>query len=102
MITETLLKIKTELNIPAAYSHFQNPVEPPYLVYIGSGQDNFLGDNTLYWRQNTYQLELYFKDKNEELENSVEEILLEDGYIFTKSEDIFIEEEGLFLIYYYV
>lgn len=98
----TLLKIKTELKIPVAYSHFQKPVEPPYLVYIGNGQDNFKGDNTLYWRENTYQLELYFKEKDEDLENSVEEILLEDGHIFSKSEDVFIESEGLFLIYYYV
>ena len=97
-ITETLQR----LNIPVAYSHFQKPVEPPYLVYIGNGQDNFKADNTLHWRENNYQLELYFKQKNEALENAVEETLLADGYIFSKSEDIYIEDEGLFLIYYYV
>lgn len=102
MITDTLIKIRTELNIPVAYSHFQKPVEPPYIVYIGSGQDNFKGDNTLYWRENTYQVELYFTEKNEELENSIEEIFLSDGHIFSKSEDNYIESEGLFLIYYYL
>ena len=98
MISTTLLKT----NLPCAYSHFTKPVEPPYLVYVGNGQDTLPADNTLYWRENTYQVEYYFKEKNEANEKAIEEILLADGYIFEKSEDSYIEEEGLFVIYYYI
>ena len=98
MIFTTLQKTK----LPCAYSHFSKPVEPPYLVYLGSGQNNLPADNTLHWKEDTYQVEYYFKEKNEAKEAEIEEILLADGYIFTKSEDIYIESEGLFVIYYQV
>lgn len=101
-ISETLKK----MDIPCVYSHFQkkkkDQIVPPYIVYIGSGQRNLDADNTHYWRENTYQLEYYFIDKDEEKETEIEDILLEDGFLYEKSEDIFLEEEGVFLIYYYL
>lgn len=98
MIYTTLQKT----NLPCAYSHFDKPVEPPFLVYIGSGQDTLPADNTLYWRENTYRVEYYFKTKNEANEKAIEDILLADGYLFEKSEDTYIESEGLFVIYYQI
>jgi len=97
-IFTTLQKTK----LPCAYSHFSKPQEAPYIVYIGNGQDTLPADNTLYWRENTYQLEYYFKEKDEAKEKAIEDILLADGYIFEKSEDLYLEDEGLFLIYYYI
>lgn len=88
--------------LPCAYSHFREPVEPPFLVYLGSGQNNLLADNTLYWRENTYQVEYYFKEKDEVMEALIEDTILADGYRFTKSEDTYIEDEDVFVIYYYV
>lgn len=89
-----------QLNMPFVYSHFQKPVEPPYLAYIGAGQDTFGADNTWHYRKNRYQLEYYFKVKNEALEEAIEQILLTHGYNYTKSEDVFIESENVFYIYY--
>lgn len=88
--------------LPCAYSHFREPAEPPFLVYLGSGQNNLLADNTLYWRENTYQVEYYFKEKDEVMEALIEDTILADGYRFTKSEDTYIEDEDVFVIYYYV
>ena len=47
-------------------------------------------------------MEKYFTKKNEDNERAIEDALLEDGYNYEKSEDIFIEQEGVFLIYYYI
>lgn len=91
-----------QLNIPFAYSHFQKPVTPPYIVYLGNGQDNFASDNTWYHSQNRYQLEYYFILKDESKERAIEETLIANGYNYTKSEDLYLEEEGVFLIYYYI
>lgn len=88
--------------LPCSYSHFQKKIDPPYLVYLGSGQDTFGADNTWYHRENTYQVEYYFVTKNEANETAIENALLENGYNYEKSEDIFLEDEGLFLIYYYI
>lgn len=88
------------------YSHFKEkgrkPIAPPYIAYLGSGQRNLDADNTHYWRENTYQVEYYFTTKDESNETAIEDALLENGYLYEKSEDIFLEEEGVFLIYYYV
>ena len=88
--------------LPCAYSHFKTPQEPPYLVYIGSGQDVFESDNTHYWKENTYQVEYYFTTKNETNESAIEDALLAAGFLYDKSEDVFIEEEGVFVIYYQI
>lgn len=105
----TLFQILTDdesgLGIPCAYSHFRDsdvPEAPPYLVYIGNGQDTFEADNTYYWSRNRYQIEYYFTEKNEEQEAAIETLLLDNGYLYDKSEDVYIEEQGVFVIYYYV
>lgn len=87
--------------LPCAYSHFKTDQTPPYIVYIGNGQDNLDADNTHYWRNNRYQVEYYFTEKSESNEASIEDALLGAGFIYEKSEDIYLEDQGVFLIYYY-
>ena len=88
--------------LPCAYSHFRTKQSPPYIVYIGSGQDVFEADNTHYYKENTYQVEYYFTTKDESNEAGIEDALLEAGYLYEKSEDVYIEDQGVFVIYYYV
>lgn len=88
--------------LPCAYSHFKTAQEPPYIVYIGSGQETMQADNTHYWRENSYQVEYYFTEKNEANESAIEDALLGSGYLYDKSEDIYIEDQGVFVIYYYI
>ena len=98
----SIYQILQTLSIPCAYSHFKIPQEPPYVVYIGNGQSNLNADNTHYYRKNEYQIEYYFTQKNEALETEIEDTLLANGYLYDKSEDIYIEDEDVFLIYYYI
>lgn len=97
-------KLQT-IGLPCAYSHFRGPevpAAPPYLVYLGAGQDVMEADNTHYWRENRYQVEYYFTEKNEATETAIEDALLGAGYLYDKSEDVYIEDEGVFVIYYTV
>ena len=87
--------------LPCAYSHFKTDQTPPYIVYVGNGQDNLDADNTHYWRNNRYQVEYYFTEKNESNEASIEDALLDAGFLYEKSEDIYLEDQDVFLIYYY-
>ena len=96
----TIFQVLQSTGLPCAYSHFKKKQSPPYIVYIGSGQDVFEADNTHYWKENTYQVEYYFTTKNEQNEASIENALLEAGYLYDKSEDNYIEDEGVFVIYY--
>lgn len=92
--------------LPCAYSHFRDkdkaPKKPPYIVYIGEGQNNMAADNTYYHSENLYQIEYYFTKKNEAKETEIEELLIENGFLYEKSEDVYIESEGVFVIYYTV
>ena len=108
-MAQTLYQIlsdeETGVGIPVAYSHFtekSSPDAPPYLVYLGNGQDNFKADDTYYYSNNKYQLEYYFTEKDESEEAKIEKILLDNGFRYEKSEDVYIEEEGVFVIYYQI
>ena len=98
----SIYQVLQSTGLPCAYSHFKTPQSPPYLVYIGTGQDTLEADNTHYWRNNRYQVEYYFTTKNESNEAAIENALLGNGYLYDKSEDVYIEEEGVFVIYYYI
>ena len=98
MIFETLQRT----GLPCAFGNFDEPQEPPYLVYIGGGQDTFGADNTWYHRQNSYQVEYYFTWKDEAIEETIEQTLLTHGFMYQKSEDIYIESENLYVIYYQI
>lgn len=99
----TIYETLQSTGLPCVYSHFHNKnIEPPYLAYIGNGQNTLQADNTHYWKENTYQVEFYFKEKNETIEAGIEDALLDAGFIYDKSEDIFLEDQGVFLIYYYI
>ena len=102
----TLFQTLQTIGLPCAYSHFRDedtaPKSPPYIVYIGNGQDTMDADNTHYYRQNQYQIEYYFTVKNEDTEAAIEDALLSNGFNYEKSEDVYIESEGVFVIYYMI
>ena len=98
----TIFETLQSTGLPCVYSHFKKSQTPPYIVYIGNGQDTFQADNTHYWKNNRYQVEYYFTTKNESNEASIENALLGAGFLYEKSEDIYIEDEEVFVIYYYI
>lgn len=98
----SIYQVLQSTGLPCAYSHFKKKQSPPYIVYIGNGQNTFQADDTHYWKQNTYQVEYYFTTKNEQNEEAIESALLDNGFLYEKSEDIYIEEEEVFVIYYYI
>ena len=100
-IQDTMNKLKAK-GIPVAYIRFKEPQKPPFVIYRGNGQTNFIADNTYFHTVNDYQIELYFDRKNEKLEETIEQLLQKDGFLYEKSEDEFIEDEGIFMIYYQV
>lgn len=89
-----------EMDIPVAYGRMKERTPVPYITWLGSGQNTAQADDTHYFRENSYQIELYFKLKNPTLEDQLEQLLLDNGLLYDKSEDIYLEDEGIFMIYY--
>ena len=98
----TIFNVLQSSGLPVAYSHFKKKQKPPYIVYIGDGQDKFSADNTYITKNNTYQVEYYFNKKDETAEEAIEKLLLDSGFYYEKSTDTYIEDEDVFLIYYSV
>ena len=96
----SIFEVLQSTGLPVAYSHFRTAQEPPFIVYMGDGQQTLSADNTFYWTDNDYQVEYYFKLKNETDEAAIETALLSAGYQYQKSEDVYIQSEDLFVIYY--
>lgn len=96
--------ILKQTGLPCVYSHFREkksaPKDPPYIAYIGAGQRQFEADDTYYHTENQYQIEYYFKLKDEAKEAEIEALLLDNGLLYEKSDDTYIEGEGVFVIYY--
>ena len=99
---ELLVEALETTGLEVRYSHFTNPAEPPFIVYLGNGQNQFDADDTIYWKENEFRVEYYYTLKDPDMEETIEAALLGNGFRYTKSEDTWIESEGVFLIYYYV
>ena len=101
-IQTTLNTINAQKKIPVAYGTFREKQEAPFIVYRGAGQTNLPADDAFYHSEPDYQIELYFRKKDEALEAAIEKILMADGWLYEKSSDTYIEEERMWVIYYQV
>ena len=73
---ELLVDALESTGLEVRYSHFTNPAEPPFLVYLGNGQAQDHAQDTIYWKQNEYRIEYYFKAKDPAMEEAIESALL--------------------------
>lgn len=88
--------------LPVAYGRFKDATTPPFIIYLGDGQDTMAADDGVYHKKSRYKVEYYFAEKREANEDSIEKALTAAGYIYDKSEDVYISSEDLFVIYYSV
>ena len=101
MTYQEICKIIKETGLPFAYHHFaegESP-EPPFLIFLSSGENNFSADTYMYFSFKKLNIELYTDRKAPEIEKKVEEILKKYQIFYTKSE-IWIESEKLYEILY--
>ncbi len=98
---EELLQILEEIGLPFAYHHFaegESP-EPPFVVYLLQGSNNFGADGKVYYKIHEVHLELYTDLKDLSLEEKVEDVLDEHGIFYNKTET-WIESERLYEVLY--
>lgn len=101
MTYQEICKMIKETGFPFAYHHFaegESP-EPPFLIFLSSGENNFSADNYMYFSFKKLNIELYTDRKASETEKKVEEILKKYQIFYNKSE-IWIESEKLYEILY--
>lgn len=95
-------KLLKKTGLQVSYMRNKKEIELPYLIYLGNGSINFKADNKIYNTDNTYIVEYYFKNKNENLERQIEALFNENNIIWEKTEDIFIPDENMIFIRYFL
>lgn len=99
-IYQILTDKNTGLGLPVTYGYFTEDQDLPFIALMGAGQDTFKADDTFLQRRDRTQIEFYFKRKDPTIEEQIESLLLDNGFLYEKSEDIYIESEDVFVIYY--
>lgn len=96
-----VLSILEALRLPFAYDHFaegESP-EPPFVVYLYPGTNNFAADNVVYYPVNQVNIELYLNKKDINIEKILEQ-LLNNAEIFYEKSEVWIESERLYEVVY--
>lgn len=96
----TVFELLQTLELPVVYGRHTKKVETPYLLLTGAGQDHFEADTTYYVSKDRWTLEYYFAKKDPALEKRIETLLLDNGYRYEKSEDLYLDDQEVFFVYY--
>ena len=90
-----------EIGLPYAYDHFaegESP-DPPFVVFLLPGTNNFMADGDVYQQVTEISIELYTDRKDPPTEERVEQVLAQYGVPWDKTE-VWIAEERLFEVRY--
>ena len=101
MTHNDVINMMDELDLEFAYHHFaegESP-NPPFVVFLYPGSDNFSADGEVFFKVNKLDIELYTDKKDIALEDKVEAMLDCHGIFYNKSE-VWIEKEKLYEVLY--
>lgn len=99
----TLEELKTRCESQGfqyAYGLFKNPVEPPHLIAICRDTDNFMADNKVYSKDIPVQLDYTYINKDIEMQNKIENMILGD-IAWNKTEETYLSDEQIWQVSYF-
>jgi len=99
MTQAELFQALKAIGYPVAYSHFDSPPQPPYIVYLFAYSSDLMADNQNYVEVSNFQIELYTSKKDLMAERKVQDKLKELQLPYTKTET-WIDSEKLFQVIY--
>lgn len=99
----TLAELKTRCeakNFQYAYGVFKQPVEPPHLIAICQGTNNFMADDKVYKKHIPIQLDYTYIEKDIEQQNIIEDEILGD-VAWNKSDETYLSDEDVWQVSYF-
>lgn len=105
MTEQTLYQILKSTGVPVAYDHFEQNtgtvITPPFIVYRNDDSFTLKAENVTWFKANNYIVELATDTKDVTLEQTLENLFAENEIPFDK-EELYIDEERIFQIRYYI
>lgn len=99
---QDLKELLEVLNIPVAYSHFNEATTPPCLVYRRSSTENFSADDKVYKKINQFYVELYTEYKDVTFEESLESLFDESDIFWNVESEDYIDTEKMYQVVYLI
>lgn len=97
---QVLKELLSQLGIPVAYNHFNQPTNPPFVVFRRYSQDNFGADDVVYLKINNYYVELYTEYKDTNLEEELETLFTNNGIFYNVESEDYIDDEKMYEVVY--
>ena len=98
----TLAELKTILagtNLPIYYGHSKETQTLPYIVYEVAYNNDFVADGINYHKIKHIDLSLYTDKKSETLEGTIEDVLNNNGIVYSKTEQYSYDERVYQIIF---
>ena len=88
MTYKQVAEMVSSIGVPYAYYQFPNNtgIAPPFVCFYFNSSNDFAADNTNYQRIRQLSLELYTDNKDFTLEQTVENILNQNGLVYSREE----------------
>lgn len=99
MTYQDLKDLLDELGIPFTFHHWEKPPQMPYGLYFDDSTDNFEADDIAYAVIRHFNIELYVRQRDPDLEERLETILTDAGIYWDKYA-AYIDSERYYQISY--
>lgn len=99
MTYRQVAEMVSSIGVPYAYYQFPNNtgVAPPFVCFYFDSSNDFAADNVNYQRIRPLVLELYTDNKDFTLEQTVENILNQNGLVYSR-EETFLDSEKMYMV----
>lgn len=79
------------------YSHFKNKPDGDHITFIDTGTDPFYVDNKQVLKNTSVEISVYTKDKNEQLELALQELLESHDIPYDQDDTTYLQDEDLYV-----
>lgn len=89
------------IGLPFAYYQFPDgtDIAPPFICFLFDSSNDLAADNTNYQKIRPLSIELYTDNKDFSLENTVETVLNQYGFVYTR-EETYLDSEKMNMVVY--
>jgi len=99
MTYKQVAEMVSSIGVPYAYYQFPNNtgIAPPFVCFYFDSSNDFAADNTNYQRIRPLSIELYTDNKDFTLEQTVENILNQNGLVYSR-EETYLDSEKMYMV----
>lgn len=99
MTYRQVAEMVSSIGVPYAYYQFPNNsgIAPPFVCFYFDSSNDFAADNTNYQRIRPLSIELYTGNKDFTLEQTVENVLNQNGLVYSR-EETYLDSEKMYMV----